>query len=48
VSKRGVAYWPGDRETPARLFTGAGDRLLAVDAERGKPSAASATTGRSI
>ena len=39
VSKRGVAYWPGDRETPARLFTGAGDRLLAVDAERGKPSA---------
>jgi len=38
VSKRGVAYWPGDRETPARLFTGAGDRLLAVDAERGKPS----------
>jgi len=39
VSKRGVAYWPGDRDTPARLFTGAGDRLLAVDAERGKPSA---------
>ena len=39
VSKRGVAYWPGDRDTPARLFTGAGDRLLAVDAERGKPAA---------
>src|SRR6476661_10758847 len=38
VSRRGVAYWPGDRETPPRLFTGAGDRLLAVDAERGKPS----------
>jgi len=38
VSRRGVAYWPGDRDTPPRLFTGSGDRLLAVDAERGKPS----------
>src|SRR5712691_7576585 len=37
VSKRGVAYWPGDRETPARLFSGAGDRLIAVDAARVKP-----------
>ena len=39
VSRRGVAYWPGDRDTPPRLFSGAGDRLLAVDAERGKPAA---------
>jgi len=39
VSKRGVAFWPGDRDTPPRLFSGAGDRLLAVDAERGKPAA---------
>src|SRR5204863_3787152 len=39
VSRRGVAYWPGDRNTPPRLFSGAGDRLLAVDAERGKPAA---------
>jgi glucose dehydrogenase len=38
VSRRGVAYWPGDRDTPPRLFTGSGDRLLAVDAERGKPA----------
>jgi len=38
VSRRGVAYWPGDRETPPRLFTGAGDRLLAIDAERGAPA----------
>jgi len=38
VSRRGVAYWPGDRDTAPRLFTGSGDRLLAVDAERGKPS----------
>jgi quinoprotein glucose dehydrogenase len=39
VSKRGVAYWPGDRENSPRLFTGAGDRLLALDAERGQPAA---------
>ena len=39
VSRRGLAYWPGDRDTPPRLFSGAGDRLVAVDAERGKPSA---------
>src|SRR5205814_7553579 len=38
VSRRGVTYWPGDRDTPPRLFTGSGDRLLAVDAERGKPA----------
>ena len=38
VSRRGVAYWPGDRDTPPRLFSGAGDRLMAVDAERGKPA----------
>ena len=39
VSKRGVAYWPGDRDTAPRLFSGAGDRLIAVEAERGKPAA---------
>ena len=39
VSRRGVVYWPGDRETAPRLFSGAGDRLLALDAERGKPAA---------
>src|SRR3989475_5074660 len=38
VSRRGVAYWPGDRDTPPRLFSGARDRVLAVDAERGKPA----------
>jgi quinoprotein glucose dehydrogenase len=39
VSRRGVAYWPGDAKTGARLFAGAGDRLLALDASDGKPSA---------
>jgi glucose dehydrogenase/type 1 glutamine amidotransferase len=39
VSRRGVAYWPGDARTPPRLFSGAGDRLLALDAQTGQPSA---------
>src|SRR5262245_19469733 len=39
VSRRGVAYWPGDARTPPRLFTGAGDRLLALEAKTGQPAA---------
>src|SRR6516225_2760921 len=38
VSRRGVAYWPGDATAPPRLFSGAGDKMVAVDAESGKPS----------
>jgi glucose dehydrogenase len=38
VSRRGVAYWPGDARTPPRLFTGAGDRLLALEAKTGQPA----------
>ena len=38
VSRRGVLYWPGDRTTPSRLFGGSGDKLLALDAERGRPA----------
>ena len=36
VSRRGVAYWPGDTKTPARLYSGAGDRLIALDARSGR------------
>jgi len=39
VSRRGVAYWPGDASAPPRLFSGAGDRMVAIDAESGKLSA---------
>jgi glucose dehydrogenase len=39
VSRRGVAYWPGDASAPPRLFSGAGDKMVAVDAESGKVSA---------
>jgi glucose dehydrogenase/type 1 glutamine amidotransferase len=38
VSRRGVAYWPGDAATRPRLFSGAGDKMVAVDAESGKVS----------
>lgn len=35
---RGVAYWPGDGNTPARILFGTGDgRLIALDASTGKP-----------
>ena len=38
VSRRGVAYWPGDATTPPRLFGGAGDRLMALEAKTGRPA----------
>ena len=43
-----LAYWPGDAKTPARLFTGAGDSLVALDAKTGQPGARvrHARTGR--
>src|ERR1051325_1051552 len=37
---RGVAYWPGDQQTPPRIVFGTEDgRLIAPDAKTGKPSA---------
>jgi quinoprotein glucose dehydrogenase len=38
VSRRGVAYWPGDARTPPRLFTAAGQgRMVGLDARTGEP-----------
>src|SRR5262245_11278904 len=35
---RGLEYWPGDRQTPPRLFFGTSDgRLIALDARTGQP-----------
>ncbi len=43
---RGVAYWPGDRESPARILFGTADgRLIALDAATGKPVAAFGRNG---
>ncbi len=37
VSKRGVAYWPGDATTPARLYSGVREgRMVALDAKTGR------------
>ncbi len=36
VGRRGVAYWAGDATTSARIYSSAGDRLLALDAKTGK------------
>jgi quinoprotein glucose dehydrogenase len=36
VSRRGVAYWPGDATMAPRLYSGAGDRLIALDAKTGR------------
>lgn len=37
---RGVSFWPGDKQTPARILFGTGDgRLIALDAKTGTPAA---------
>ncbi len=38
VTRRGVAYWPGDRSTHPRVYTGAGSDLVALDVTTGKPA----------
>ena len=36
TNARGVSYWPGDRENPARILFTAGPRLVALNASTGK------------
>src|SRR5262249_16345099 len=37
---RGVTYWPGEKQSPARIFFGTADgRLIALDAKTGVPAA---------
>jgi quinoprotein glucose dehydrogenase len=35
-SKRGVAYWPGDRTNPPRIIFTAGRRLIGLNSKTGK------------
>jgi len=43
---RGVSYWPGDRQTPPRIFAATTDgRLYALDAKSGKPAASFGDNG---
>jgi quinoprotein glucose dehydrogenase len=37
MSRRGLAYWPGDSKIGARFYTGAGDgQMIAIDVKTGK------------
>jgi quinoprotein glucose dehydrogenase len=45
LSRRGVGYWSGDRNTPERIIVTAGRRLLSFDAATGKPSEGFGTNG---
>jgi len=38
TTARGVAYWPGEGNIGARILLTAGPRLLALDAQTGRPS----------
>ena len=45
-ARRGLVYWPGDTENPARLLVGAGDWLYALDPKTGAPLPPFGTAGR--
>ncbi|MEY2879216.1 MAG: hypothetical protein RLZZ15_1596 [Verrucomicrobiota bacterium] len=45
-ARRGLVYWPGDAENPARLLVGAGDFIYALDPKTGAPLASFGTAGR--
>jgi glucose dehydrogenase len=44
-SRRGLAYWPGEGATAARLIITAGRRLIALDAKTGETSAGFGNNG---
>jgi glucose dehydrogenase len=46
LSRRGVGYFPGDRNTPERVIVTAGTKLLSFDAATGKPSEGFGTNGQ--
>ncbi len=42
---RGLSYWPGDGQTPPRVFAGVRDQLIAIDAKTGRPAEGFGTNG---
>jgi len=44
-SRRGVAYWPGDGNTPARILFTSGRRLIAINAKAGTSASGFGTQG---
>jgi glucose dehydrogenase len=45
ASARGVAYWPGTRQDPARLFFTSGHKIVALEAATGKLATGFGTNG---
>src|SRR5262245_58215080 len=45
LSRRGVAYWPGDGSLPPRIFVAAGRRLMALNAATGALETGFGTNG---
>jgi glucose dehydrogenase len=45
VALRGLAYWPGDKNTHPRVFAGVKGGMIAVDATNGKPATGFANEG---
>jgi quinoprotein glucose dehydrogenase len=45
LSRRGVAFWPGDASLPARIFVAAGRRLIALNAAGGTVATSFGTNG---
>ena len=43
-SRRGVAFWPGDKNNPARIVFTAGPKMIGLNAATGKPLPASKPT----
>ncbi|MCC6264191.1 MAG: pyrroloquinoline quinone-dependent dehydrogenase, partial [Bryobacterales bacterium] len=42
---RGLSYWPGDAGTPARVFAGVRDQLIAIDVTTGRPASGFGVNG---
>jgi quinoprotein glucose dehydrogenase len=45
-ARRGLVYWPGDRENPARILFGAGEWIYALDPKTGRELAGFGQGGR--
>jgi quinoprotein glucose dehydrogenase len=47
-ARRGLVYWPGDRENASRILFGAGDWLYALDPKTGEPVPGFGEAGRAF
>lgn len=45
MAVRGLSYWPGDAQTPPRVFAGVRDQLIAIDVTTGQPASGFGNNG---